>query len=68
MAGKNNRGKDEYKMCQIKSKRLTIRLCEDDYNYLACKSADTDLPLAYLVREMIKKDKLELEKEVVKDD
>lgn len=55
-------------MCQIKSKRITIRLCEDDYNYLACKSADTDLPLAYLVREMIKKDRLELENEVVKDE
>ncbi len=41
-------------MCNSKTKRITIRLNETDYNYLVGKSADEDMPIAYIVRELIK--------------
>ena len=43
-------------MCS-KTKRITIRLSDSDYDYLVSKSKDLDLPIAYLVRELIKQDK-----------
>lgn len=47
-----------------KTRRITIRLSEQDFNYLVGKSADEDLPLAYLVRELIKRDRKLFEEEV----
>ena len=47
-----------------KTKRITVRLNDRDYEYLALKSADEDKPLAQLVRELIKSDKKENDIEV----
>ena len=44
-------------MYNSKNKRITIRLNEADYDYLVAKSADEDKPIAYIVRELIKRDK-----------
>ena len=43
-------------MCNTKNKRITIRLCEQDYNYLVSKSADSDIPIAQVIRLLIKND------------
>lgn len=43
-------------MCDTKSKRITIRISESDYDYLVSKSADDDIPIAQVVRKLIKDD------------
>lgn len=53
-------------MCNSKTKRITIRLNETDYNYLVGKSADEDMPIAYIVRELIKQDRKLFQQEVAK--
>ena len=42
------------KMCNNMTKRISIRLNQADYDYLVNRAVDKDMPIAYLVRELIK--------------
>lgn len=46
-----------------KTKRITVRLCDQDYNYLTLKSSHEGLPISYIIRQMIRKDRDVFEEE-----